>query len=70
MFLRGVPEDYDDWAAEGNNEWSYVSLLPFFRKLETDLNVRDDFHGTDGPIPVWRRSALRTSRAACADCLV
>jgi len=54
VFLRGVPEDYDDWAAEGNGEWSYVNLLPFFRKLETDLNVRDDFHGTDGPIPVWR----------------
>ena len=54
VFLRGVPEDYDDWAAEGNDQWSYVSLLPFFRKLETDLNVRDDFHGTDGPIPVWR----------------
>ena len=54
VFLRGVPEDYDDWAAEGNDEWSYVNLLPFFRKLETDMNVRDDFHGTDGPIPVWR----------------
>ena len=54
VFLRGVPEDYDDWAAEGNYEWSFVNLLPFFRKLETDLNVRDDFHGTDGPIPVWR----------------
>lgn len=54
VFLRGVPEDYDNWAAEGNDEWSYLNLLPFFRKLETDLNVRDDFHGTDGPIPVWR----------------
>ena len=54
VFLRGVPEDYDDWAAEGNYEWSFVNLLPFFRKLETDLNVKDDFHGTDGPIPVWR----------------
>ena len=54
VFLRGVPEDYDNWAAEGNTEWSYLNLLPFFRKLETDLNVKDDFHGTDGPIPVWR----------------
>jgi choline dehydrogenase len=54
VFLRGVPEDYDNWAAEGNDEWSFINLLPFFRKLETDQNVRDDFHGTDGPIPVWR----------------
>ena len=54
VFLRGVPEDYDDWAVEGNYEWSFINLLPFFRKLETDQNVKDDFHGTDGPIPVWR----------------
>ena len=54
VFLRGLPEDYDEWATQGNDEWSFVKLLPFFRKLETDMNVRDDFHGTDGPIPVWR----------------
>ncbi len=54
VFLRGLPEDYDDWADEGNGEWSFIKLLPFFRKLETDLNVKDDFHGTGGPIPVRR----------------
>ena len=54
VFLRGLPEDYDSWAERGNGEWSYVSVLPFFRKLETDLDVRDDFHGSDGPIPVRR----------------
>ena len=54
VFLRGIPEDYDSWAEQGNTEWSYVNVLPFFRKLETDLDVRDDFHGTEGPIPVRR----------------
>ena len=54
VFLRGLPEDYDSWAAQGNTEWSYVNVLPYFRKLETDLDVRDDFHGSDGPIPVRR----------------
>jgi len=54
VFLRGVPEDYDQWAAWGNDEWSYVKVLPYFRKLETDTDVRDDFHGFDGPIPVRR----------------
>ena len=28
VFLRGLPEDYDSWAAEGNDEWGYVKLLP------------------------------------------
>jgi choline dehydrogenase len=54
IFLRGVPEDYDNWAARGNDQWSYLKVLPYFRKLETDTDIRDDFHGTQGPIPVRR----------------
>jgi choline dehydrogenase len=50
MFLRGVPEDYDTWASMGNIEWNFEKLLPYFRKLETDTDFHDDFHGSDGPI--------------------
>ncbi len=57
VLFRGIPEDYDGWAAMGNDEWSYDKVLPFFRKSERDLDVRDDFHGTDGPIPVRRRQS-------------
>ena len=52
---RGLPEDFDSWAAMGNDEWSYDKVLPYFRKSEHDLDIRDDFHGTDGPMPVRRR---------------
>ena len=55
VYLRGLPEDFDRWAAFGNEEWTYRKVLPFFRKAETDLDIRDDFHGSDGPIPVVRR---------------
>ena len=54
ILLRGAPEDFDAWAAAGNDEWSYQKTLPYFRRLESDADIRDDFHGTDGPIPVWR----------------
>ena len=54
IFFRGIPEDYDEWASQGNHEWSYKKLLPYFRKLETDLDFKDDFHGTEGPIMVRR----------------
>ncbi len=54
VFLRGVPEDYDRWAEWGNDQWSYINLLPFFRKLETDTDIQDDFHGSEGPVPVRR----------------
>jgi len=54
---RGLPEDFDSWAALGNDEWSYTKVLPFFRKSEHDMDIRDDFHGTDGPMPVRRRQS-------------
>ena len=54
VLLRGVPEDYDSWAAMGNDEWGFLQTLPYFRKLESDMDIRDDFHGSEGPIPVRR----------------
>ena len=52
---RGFPEDFDDWAARGNDEWSYDKVLPFYRKMENDMDIQDDYHGSDGPMPVRRR---------------
>ena len=54
VFLRGVPEDYDSWASMGNDQWNFQKLLPYFRKLETDTDFHDDFHGSDGPIIMHR----------------
>ena len=58
---RGLPEDFDNWAALGNTEWSYDKVLPFYRKLERDLDIQDDFHGSDGPMPVRRRQSTAPS---------
>ena len=54
VVFRGVPQDYDNWAAWGNDQWDFISVLPYLRKLETDLDFGGDFHGSDGPIPVRR----------------
>ena len=54
VFLRGLPHDFDDWAAQGNELWSFEQVLPFFRQLETDMDFSDDFHGNDGPIVCHR----------------
>ena len=51
IFLRGVTDDYDTWAAMGNDEWGFQKLLPYFRRIETDTDFSGDFHGSDGPIP-------------------
>jgi choline dehydrogenase len=58
MFIRGVPEDYDSWAAAGNELWSFEHCLRYFRKLETDLDfAASDFHGASGPIKARRPGA-------------
>jgi choline dehydrogenase len=53
-FIRGAPEDFDTWASWGNEGWSYLDCLPYFRKLESDADYSGDFHGTEGPVPVRR----------------
>jgi choline dehydrogenase len=54
ILLRGLPEDFDNWARWGNPEWSYANILPYFRKLERDMDYAGDFHGSQGPVPVRR----------------
>jgi choline dehydrogenase len=49
-FYRGLPEDFDAWASVGNDQWSFEKVLPYFRKIETDVDRHDDYHGADGPI--------------------
>ncbi|MFG1418934.1 GMC family oxidoreductase N-terminal domain-containing protein [Xanthobacter sp. V0B-10] len=51
---RGLPRDYDEWAALGAGGWGWDDVLPFFRRLERDLDCEGPLHGTDGPIPIRR----------------
>ena len=59
IFLRGLPEDFDNWAYLGNPSWAFERVLPYFRKSETDMVIKGDWHGSEGPIPVVRHSAER-----------
>ena len=52
--LRGLPDDYDQWAAAGATGWAYSDVLPFFRKLERDVDVLSPEHGADGPTTIAR----------------
>jgi choline dehydrogenase len=54
MALRGQPTDYDAWSALGNPGWSFSDVLPAFKRLESDLDFDDEWHGNDGPIPIRR----------------
>jgi choline dehydrogenase len=54
LALRGMPADYDQWAAAGNPGWDWAGLLPSFRRLENDLDIKNDLHGNDGPLSIRR----------------
>lgn len=56
LALRGLATDYDEWAAEGATGWDWQGVLPWFRKLETDLDFDGPLHGSSGPIPVRRQA--------------
>lgn len=49
-FYRGIPEDFDAWAELGNHQWRFDEVLPYFCQIETDVDMHNDHHGTDGPI--------------------
>lgn len=54
MANRGAPTDYDEWEARGASGWNWDSVLPYFKKLETDLDFDNEWHGQDGPISIRR----------------
>lgn len=51
-YIRGVPGDYDDWAAQGATGWDWASVLPYFRRSEGNSRGGDALHGGDGPLGV------------------
>jgi 5-(hydroxymethyl)furfural/furfural oxidase len=63
---RGSPDDYDEWGAIGAEGWSWEAALPYFRKLERDVDFAGDYHGKDGPLPVRRIAPDRLSAFAKA----
>lgn len=70
---RGTSADYDDWRSHGARGWGWNDVLPYFRKLERDLDAPADdaAHGQDGPIPVRRlaRASWSPFAAMIADVL-
>jgi 5-(hydroxymethyl)furfural/furfural oxidase len=51
---RGAPTDYADWVARGATGWGWDDVLPYFKKVERDLDFDGPYHGKEGRIPVRR----------------
>jgi len=53
---RGTPDDYAEWEAHGAAGWGWNDVLPYYRKLENDLDFGGEMHGRSGPVPIRRTS--------------
>ncbi|XP_028163507.1 glucose dehydrogenase [FAD, quinone]-like [Ostrinia furnacalis] len=60
-YVRGVPENYDSWAAITKDaSWNYANVLPYFKKSErledpAILHSRyRKYHGTDGYMKITK----------------
>ena len=51
-YIRGVPRDYDEWAAAGAQGWDWNSALPYFKRAERNSRGGDALHGDSGPLHV------------------
>jgi 5-(hydroxymethyl)furfural/furfural oxidase len=51
---RGSPNDYAIWVERGAAGWGWDDVLPYFRKVERDMDFDGPYHGKDGRIPVSR----------------
>ncbi len=52
VYVRGRPEDFEDWKAMGNSGWGWDDVLPYFRKSEDHDGGETSHHGKGGPIHV------------------
>lgn len=52
IYIRGQKQDYDSWADNGCNGWSYDEVLPYFKKSEHRELGDDRYHGQGGNLNV------------------
>jgi choline dehydrogenase len=54
VYVRGHARDFDHWASEGAQGWSYADVLPYFKRAETSHGGEEDWRGSDGPLHITR----------------
>ncbi len=59
LYVRGHRSDYDEWAKQGCEGWSWREVLPYFRRSQKHEDGESAFHGADGPLHVSHQRAPR-----------
>lgn len=53
IYVRGQAADFNDWAAAGNEGWSYQDVLPYFKKLEQHPAGDTEYHSSKGMMGIF-----------------
>lgn len=70
IWVRGAPDDYDGWAAEGNDGWSWNDVLPIFKQIENYDGGASGLRGTDGLLDVVGSYPLSPIQSSIIDASV
>ena len=56
IYVRGNPQDFDNWSKLGAHGWSYADILPYFKRMEywspNDSTADTSWRGTSGPLRI------------------
>jgi choline dehydrogenase-like flavoprotein len=52
IYVRGQPQDYDQWEAQGCTGWGWREIGRCFRRIEDHELGADDVRGSGGPLPI------------------
>jgi choline dehydrogenase len=50
VYIRGNPQDFERWAAEGAEGWAYRDVLPYFKRAEHRQEGADRYRGDSGKL--------------------
>ncbi|MBP8294477.1 MAG: GMC family oxidoreductase N-terminal domain-containing protein [Burkholderiales bacterium] len=65
-YVWGDPAEYDNWARQGVSGWNFNDLMPYFKKLESNLYSENPLRGGDGPIRITDRAVREPDRISDA----
>ncbi|PRA04476.1 oxidoreductase [Arthrobacter sp. MYb229] len=70
IWVRCAPQDFDGWAEESGERWSWRNVLPIYKSIENYSEGPSEFHGTDGLLPVVNDYELDPIQQSIVDAAV
>ncbi len=67
VYCRGLPQDFDDWAASGASGWDWASVKPVYERNETKARRQDGRTHTRGDGPLWVTDETDQAHPVTAD---